>query len=377
MGKNVLRQLKQILAPKKKWPILFIVALIVLLTNVTLTSLKRFEVVDFQLLVDPLFSEWRKHWRLKGNTEVRVSPSQVDLVNTFGDSGQLVQQIEIDTPGFVRLTIEAGGESISVGHQSWAGGAVAFVYYDANGKSLKQSAFIRVLADSSIKKYEYIEYINKPVAMIEVSIRLLRASGTFSIRNPVLTRLKETSIYRIAKVVIAAGWILIGCYLVYLGFVLLGFTQVVFFSGLGAVVLIFVLAPPEFIASTKQNLSVFLMQISNSVTENMSGGAFQSLIGDLDLSGVGHFVAFFVLGMILGCFFGLQNAAYGFCCLFVFAFATEVLQTYVDGRSTSLEDVYIDVFGALTGVLAGLVILFIFRFGCLIIGCLKKRISVE
>ena len=377
MGTNKHRQFKGILVPEKKWLVLFIVALIVVLTNVALSSIKRFEVIDFQLLTDPSFSEWRKHWQLIGNSEVRVSPSQVDLVNAFEDSGQLFQRIEIDAPGFVRLTIEAGGESISLGHQSWAGGAVAFVYYDANGKPLKRNAFIRVCTDSTMKKYKYIEHIDKLVAMIGVSIRLLRASGTFSIRDPVLTHLKETTVYKIAKVIIAVGWILVGCYGVYLGFVSLGFTRVVFFSGLGAVVLIFVLAPPEFIASTKQNLSVFLMQISNSVTENMSGGAFQSLIGDLDLSGVGHFVAFFVLGMILGCFFGLQNAAYGFCCLFVFAFATEVLQTYVDGRSTSLEDVYIDVFGALTGVLAGLVILFIFRFGCLIIGCLKKRISVE
>ena len=52
---------------------------------------------------------------------------------------------------------------------------------------------------------------------------------------------------------------------------------------------------------------------------------------------------------------------FGLCCLLVFAFVTEVLQLFVDGRSTNTVDLFIDIFGIAAGASLGVVVLLVLR----------------
>lgn len=345
----------------KNWLILGVVLLVAILTNLIFNNLERFDVVKLQLLSDPSFSEWQSHWQLKGKSIVRVSDSQLDLVNKFGISGRLDQVVKLDAPGFVKLTVEAGLNNISLDYHSWAGGAVAFVYYDANGNKIRQRAHVKIIENSVINKYEIIERIDEDVSELGVSIRLLRAGGTFSIRKPVLTLLVETPLYEGVKVGVAAIWTLLVFYALYIGSNLLGFTRILLFSGLTGVTLIFFLAPPQIIATVKLYLRLAVDWILRSLSQTTDESDFLLSIESWDNSEFGHFLLFFVLSFILLCFIRRQHIVFGLCCLLVFAFVTEVLQLFVDGRSTNTVDLFIDIFGIAAGASLGVVVLLVLR----------------
>lgn len=339
-----------------KWAVLVFVAVFACLTYLVLSNIQRFETVDILIEANSPFINWQDRWVVKGKSVIRVSESNLEIVNSGKESAQLVQYRELDGAGFLRLTGELGARNISLDHHSWAGGALAITYFDENGVRVRQKAAVRLLSDSPMEKYEYVERIDEEVKKIGVSIRLLRASGSLSVRSVTLTRLNEVATYKAVKVVLASAWLILLLYGLFRGFRTLTRRNFLFVSGFVIITLMGLLAPKELTRFTTQQFELIMSWVPwFSATNPLLGDFFQSL-STIQNSTFAHFFIFFVCGIYSGYRLRQFNDEFAICGLLVFAFVTEVLQMFVEGRSSNLVDFSADAIGALFGAIVGVLL---------------------
>jgi VanZ family protein len=75
---------------------------------------------------------------------------------------------------------------------------------------------------------------------------------------------------------------------------------------------------------------------------------------------MGHFVVFLLIGIVAGLNFKKVGLVFSIASIAVFASLTEAMQLLVSGRTTSLNDFFIDVVAGVLGVGLGLAVVLFF-----------------
>lgn len=317
----------------KRWIVLVGLLILSLATYVTLRAVDRFYVVEQQLLANAEFQQESQHWEGRGSATVSYSNSQVDIENQVIENYGISQRVAVKNPMYVRVIVDVGSEAIVPGDKEWAGGGVAVIFFDKNGEWVKQQTLAPLRGTHPIAEYSLTDYVDEKIAEIEISIRLLNATGKYTARSPRLQQLEQNAFYKAIRIAIVIGWILIG--LTLLAFLarqfslrfLIPVTLALGFSLIGF------LLPDNLVIELGKKMSIFAPT--------------------LNFEWLGHFIPFLAIGLFCGFVYKQIGMIFGIASLAVFAVLTESLQMLMNGRSSSFEDIGIDMLGGGVGVIIG------------------------
>jgi len=151
-------------------------------------------------------------------------------------------------------------------------------------------------------------------------------------------------------------WLLVGMALLVIAVRTLSMLKLSAVITLCSVALIGALTPEAFLHLLIGKVSTLFPRVVQSgaavISKELSPNSTQVLSSDV-FSNIGHFVIFTSLGL----FGGLNGQKFGYLfaglAVAVFAIITEVLQLLVARRTASLDDLLIDLSGALIGLIIG------------------------
>ena len=334
-----------------------------LLTSAALTyhlmnKLDRFYVVDQQTLADSNFIEPGKYWKNKNGASRAISFSldSLSIENSRSDSNEVSQRVRVSAPVFVQLSVEASATGLSNENKYWAGGSAAVVSYATDGARLRHTNVLNLKTASAFRKYSKIILIKKDVATISVALRLLRSKGKVTYRNPELSILAEIKSFKIVKNLLVVHWCLVALVLAIWACKSLSFKTLSLIGGLSVVAIIGVLLPGGLVTAFNK---WFMQYLPGSSADSIQSlilffyGNVEAVTPTASISKFAHFLVFMLIGVLIGQAFRRVGLYFGVALIAVFAVVTESLQTLVFGRSTSVQDVYIDLSGALVGLIAG------------------------
>jgi hypothetical protein len=337
-----------------KWAGLFFIFVLAVITYLWITGMEQFYVVDQQALSDPDFLQSERYWKQTAHKSslITFSGDSVNIEHGALTGSQVVQKLIVKSPLFLRLSVDASGKEITTTGRPFAGGSVALVLNNEDGSKVKNTV-MTIDRSMPIRNYSDVFYIDETVASVAVAIRLLGAKGVFTVQNPELSVLAEFPVFETSRMVLATFWCIVGCFLIYWGGGHLPRSAFLFGGGLVFAVVVGVLMPGGTIAGVNKVLFGMLP----SGTANSAVWLHAAVVGLggtqpwSGISKVGHFLAFFLIGVLLGRYYRKIGVLYGISLVVVFAIVTEVLQLLVFARSTSIRDVYIDSAGGVLGLL--------------------------
>ena len=264
----------------------------------------------------------------------------------------------------MRFSVEVAGEGVVTGGKHWSGGSVVVIFRAEDGTRIGQNTVATLKRESQFQPRAREIYLNRKVDNILVALRFLNAKGRFSIRNPELSVLAEFPRYKAAKYLFAGYWTLLAISLVVWLFRSLTIKNFTWVSGWSVLVFLGVLIPGGIVSAVNTGVFSVLPDGIASIIQSLSQmifGSFDSKAPSAGISKIGHFVVFFIIGVFVGKSFREVGVAYGIALMSVVAIVTESLQILVYGRSTSLQDVYIDLGGGLLGLAFGIVTVVLFE----------------
>lgn len=340
-----------------KWALLIALFLSAVVTHFLLSNTDQFFVVDQQVLEDPLFHHGSLYWKQKGSSIISYEGAAVHIDNLNHGSDEIKQRVNVDTPAYIRFSLEAGGKDIEPDEKYWSGASATVFLYLGDGSLIRHEKLLTLKNSSVIKPYSNVVYLDKTVDSVAVGLRLLRAKGRFTVRNPELSILAEFPAYQKVRILLFAYW----CVVAFLvaGWLIKNLTVRWFagIGGLGVVILAGVLIPGDYINNLNKGLYELLPPVVADTPQQLLVyffGGTPSSSPAVAISKFGHFAVFSILGFLVGCSSRKIGLIYGIALITVIALLTEVLQIFMHGRSTSIRDVYIDLAGGLFGLLIGL-----------------------
>lgn len=339
-----------------RWALLFAALAIAVATYVALSLVERFDAKDI-LVKDPNFLEEHRYWTKKGRSTITFSKGEAQLENLRNASQSITQQLEIDTPSYVRFSIEAKGENILPDEMYWAGGSVSLRLYERSQDSFKQKSLVLLRESSSYQGYSMDVFIDDAVSSVGMSIRLLKSTGKFSVRNPSVVLLTESSSYVKLKIVLFFCWAVLAVVLCMALSIHFKAVHWISFGCLGAIAILGVMMPGEVITSFSTSINsaipeTFLAYVSRFFNLFVDMPTALSATGEVGK--LGHLAIFFLIGGIVGWLHKSVGLIYGFMCIAVFALCTEALQMFLLDRTTHWADVVIDMIGGIFGLVTGM-----------------------
>ena len=349
-----------------KWLALLTVLFFTLSTQFLLKHVDRFYVQNKQVLEDSQFFLGQLHWKESGSGTTSYKGDQITIINNKETSHSIFQNVVVDTPTYLRLTFEAASTDLDYSREEyWIGASGSIKSRDSTEMVTKVNYVAIIKQPSTMKSYSRIGYFEEDIASVDVTFRLAGSIGSFHIKNPVLSVLDEHPHYRILKYLITGFWIFAGVGLFATAIRFVPTKQLALAVLLLAVTLLGTLIPEALIITASQKLALFIPENIISDLQSVLGHAFglkSFTTSSAGVSKLGHLLVFSLLGLLIGWNYRKVGVIYGIACISVFALLTEVLQMLVNGRSTSLNDFYIDVSGGFLGLVIGIICLLAYEF---------------
>lgn len=340
-----------------KWLILLVIVVFSAITLFTLKNTDQFYVQTEQLLVDPFFIQGQKTWERTGSEElVDFRGKQLNLVNQLSTSQTVSQNVAVKTPVSVRLTFEGSSRDVVASEKSWAGASSSVVFRNKAGERIGSKTTTSMVGTNAMNVYADRLVLRDTIGSIDISFRLLASSGTFSVKNPVLSLLVEFPAYKKLKALIGGIWLVVFAGLAFIGLRVLNVQQIVSLLVVGAITLGGALMPESLMSVINEKLAASIPDFVLSATKNVLSNVFgiNKLSGSgAEVSKLGHFFAFTLIGLIVGWYWRRVGLLFGIACVLVFALLSEILQLLVEGRTPSSADLLIDISGALLGISIG------------------------
>lgn len=323
-------------------------------------SIDRFDTIDEQLLRNSSFSQSGKFWEQYGKSIANFTQSEAIIENfDIYDSG-IIQRIPYKalTPAYLAISVKGRSENVALGEKPYAGGSSTVILFGEDGEWLKQHTTVHLSGTESMKEYSQILFVGENVKEVGVTIRLLDASGRFSVKEPRLSLLQEQQQYTNVKIGIVTVWIAIA---------LLSVLAVCRLAGVGIIAIVGAIAIPSLVAMLLP--SSWISRILQEATTLLPGRLSELLsnwiplshqIEAIDYSLANHFFIFLTIGTISGWLFRRMGIYFSLAYISVFAVVTESIQNLVDWRSPSIEDLTADLAGGLTGFIIGVCLSIIF-----------------
>jgi len=336
-----------------KWVGLVIVTILTLLTYIPLIVIDRFHVVDKQLLDTASGIDSNKRsWQESGSGVFLYKDGELLLQNDTKGNHKVFQIVATEPSTYLRLEFEGSSDLLETsGTEYWFGASGAIKSIDKKGHITKVSYVTLLHAPSPTKSYSYVELIDDNTESVAVNFQLQEASGIFQIKNPILSTLEESVVYRAIRYLLTGFWVCAGLSLLAFLFFTVPISQSVVTMLLLLLLFIGTLVSETLVSNASNYLSALIPSGILPKIHIVLGQVFGFDRQISVVSKLGHFFIFFFIGL----YFGVYGRKFGliFCALSIFLLAliTEVLQMLVNDRTSSIRDIYIDNFGGILGLL--------------------------
>lgn len=346
-----------------KWLVLILLLILSLATLFALQNVDRFYDEKAQLLSDPEFLEGDRHWGVAQPSGIVYSGKRLSITNGPGASNRVFQNILVETPAYVRFSFDGGAKNIVPGEQDWARASGTIIYRNKAGERVGSKMIATFDGTSAMKSFSHTELLREHLGSVDISFRLLESVGTFNVGNPVFSVLQEYPFYKNLKKIIIGFWVVAIAFLAFLALRVLSWLQVSVLMLLGVGVLAGTLMPEFMMSAINFKLASALPESILSNTRRILTGVYgiEKLAGPgAEVSKLGHFIAFALIGVVVGFVSNRIGVIFGAACIVVFALLSEALQFLVGGRTPSMSDLAIDSSGGLLGLIIGLICLLLF-----------------
>ena len=322
-----------------RWSVLFFLAAASLLTVKGLSGLQRFYVADNQLIADSSYLQGQKYWSGQGNGNVTYTGVFAALQAGVGKRQTLTQSVPIRDADYLRFAFDAQTRGFQLKDTNKVISKLVFKNVHGSDIGVRQLRVPIGHGQSTIS----LPTIATPSGAhsVDVSFTIGGVLGTLLISNPVLSEVSELPLYRHIKLAVIIFWVITLTLVGVLAFRNMVRRQVVILGVMSMLVVAAMLLPDTLLYSVNQYLvSLF------------SFGAGASPASMFVVTNLEHFVSFFLVGVFVAVVCPSLSVAYTLFSLGTFAYFTEALQLLVAGRTSSSQDLMIDIAGALCGVCA-------------------------
>ena len=323
----------------------------------------RYEIIGENLLQNPLFQDDFQGWQVQKQDNVSVHNGVLTLSNTSKNNNISVSAAQTVAVPFGQrllfLACEVRALDVTRGKKTWETARVVIAPLTAENKRRYDVPHTLAQLSGTVpwERFEHIFRVPEENAAVSVFIQLLNASGTLEVKSLSLKSAIENPSYPMWQHALMLIWFIMGLWIVW---PLVhaaqrgpGRTGVLV---TGSLILAGALMP----ASVKFTMTPTWLLPETETFEPFNADllpatipfSFELLPTDLDIYKLAHFLLFAAIGYLL-----IARRPYripiwrqaGIVALF--ALATESMQVLASGRSGSLGDVTIDMFGACCGIL--------------------------
>jgi VanZ family protein len=346
-----------------KWTALALLLVVQLVTVLLLTNTQRFYVEKEQLLRDPEFVGGEAIWKQKGKGFVQHNGSALAIVNEEIGYHAVYQTVPLERPGHYTVSFEAALSQVKGVAENYGNAEFFAVYRNELGAATgKGKKLFSATGTRSMAPYQQSFYMGSDVGSVDIMARLNNVSGKLTFSSPVLSRLQEFPLYQKVRAALVMLWLLIFAVFAYVVWRVYPRTQALALGGVLSIAVVGVLLPDSIISSAYGALQSVLPVTLIASIGNMLTGLFgyADLHQNAEVGKMGHFVVFLLIGIVAGLNFKKVGLVFSIASIAVFASLTEAMQLLVSGRTTSLNDFFIDVVAGVLGVGLGLAVVLFF-----------------
>lgn len=257
---------------------------------------------------------------------------------------EFVQVIKLKkNPYYLKLKGSLKCLNIIPGQQKWNKARLLLLQYDDSGKRLQMPH--EVISISGSRDWEdYSEsFVVSPFASeLKVIVKLSQCTGSMWVKNLSLIPVVKTQFYIWLKRILFSAWFLFFIFLfnprtptkkhIY--------PQIVLCSCAIGILLISTM-PGEVKTQITQKIDA-QMQVSKNI--------YKKIIPK-DISGIGHFCSFILLGASLCFVMPVESTSHILTKIILFAGGAEIMQLHVDERTPEFMDFFLDVSGGILGII--------------------------
>lgn len=327
---------------QENWFALLLIACVILITASVLSLLDRFDVVD-QQIIEPLSGQnLNSKWTLQGNGMVRLDDGRLFITNQLLTQQNVIQKVDVHGKQY-RISVEAGTRNVVGGSEDWENASVRVMYHSDSGERLDSSFVASMRGTEEMQAYVSDIRLSDEVSSIVIAIMLSNSTGEMFVENLVVSEMKESPVYFIAKLFGIFAWVVIAFYFLLYRKIRLNLWIV----GFGIVTMVLMVLPD---AAIRAGSDLFLLKTGWSSYLGQENSFFPY---ELDVSLLAHLFVFFIIGILVALIWPTLSTGFLIACLITFAFFTETAQLITFDRSANIKDISIDIIGASLGYLAG------------------------
>jgi len=333
-----------------KWQLISFIVLFSIITIEGLGSIDRFYITNNQLLLNSSFKNL-EHWIPGGRGSAKVSGEELVLRTNAVDQNQGIRQRLHLPAGHYRYSVEVHytlfGEDTA---SKIASGSIGIIVRDSSGKRIARIGSLNLQTERNWQWQSEVVTLEDPLTLVEFHVRLHKAHGVLKARNPAISSLSETSLYKwlraILFVVISAFSVSVtfrffsdGCFQAWkksgkkLGFLTL-MCMVVIVMVTGAVVKSAMVKEIFFLFPNVYEGDELFEWVSNDIF---------------------HLIAFGMLGFLVGVGYRGSHLLFPFSVVVALAFFTEAIQMFTNDRTASYTDVMTDIVGLVVGMFIAII----------------------
>jgi VanZ family protein len=337
--------------------ILFLIAIFILtsLSYWFVNVYERYHLNSHNIIHNSQFNNQFESWELKDKKGISVNKGVLQLhSNDTASTTKLTQDItDLAEKTGLYLTIPVKLQGVQTTSGRWRGARIVLQQWDKNGHALYHLPHILLTETGSSDWVAYKDFfkISPETELIKLDIRLSSASGTLFLKTPVLVAAVEKADYVFISWVLLTGWLIIAFFIIQQ--LLSEVSTTIKIIGAITATLIFsgILLPGEY-KNIIENYFYTNMSFLQNFTDSYVLNKLDVISEDNHVrpSKLGHF-AFFTFFALL--FIRLEKYKFLKTLTYVIALAmiSELMQNFTKNRSPSLNDIYIDIAGIMSGIL--------------------------
>jgi hypothetical protein len=315
------------------------------------------------VLVNGDFAQGLDGWQAVGSgSTLSQAGGVLTIDHPVADSTSLAQCWRKSAlPQPLLLSAEARSEGVVRGAKSWHEARIDLVGYDAAGRGQYQvpTRLLNLQGDHSWQTAQALFHLLPDAQRVCLEISLYHAPGRFQVRRLSLTRGVESTLYRIGRLSLLAGWALLTIFLLRTLYRHYGDHTLGRWLLLSAgVVLVGILLPHGLRQQLEEVILHGLSAIGLSMGSEHSPGVenvWSLWPAKWDLSKLAHLLGFALLGLLLAADRSISWMT-GFRALLLLALASEILQFFVPLRTPRLSDLVVDALGITIGMGLGWIV---------------------
>jgi len=338
---------------------LFLALLLASMTILFFNYFPRYQFVSNNLIKNPDFSPDQKDWRIESRGAFIGGEGLVSLSVGPGDPPvQIAQTINLAPFSLVQLTCDFKMAGVVRGVEPWDTARVLLVSLDHDGKPLYNRPHVAVMQSGSRdwNTASGVFMTDRDVENVELILQLRATQGTMYVKSLALHQVTVKPEFTSARQWLLITWQVCG----FLAIAWLGLLHIKNKrQALAGVLLLLIWIGILLPASTKNWITENSISGNNAaanhhnmVRPELQKFSFILSVPKWDLFKIGHLVLFGLLACLLASR-NTYNLNYfrTIGMLAILALLTEIAQLFIPGRTPNLTDIFIDLAGALLGLM--------------------------